>query len=170
MLALIFIFIQLFFVLFIFYLGISFITGAPFVPSTNDTARSMIALARIKPGMKVYDLGSGEGRLLALAARAGALATGLEINPILVLFTKLKFLFSPYRSKIRVRWQNFWKADISDADVIFVYLLPWRMEKLENQLKLRVKPGTIVVSNSFIFPHLKKIREDRTNHVFVFEV
>src|SRR3989344_5032965 len=78
--------IQLGFAILIFYLCIAFITGAPFVPSTNPTAHAMIRLACIKPGMKVYDLGAGNGNLLFLAAKGGATAIGLEINPLLVFW------------------------------------------------------------------------------------
>lgn len=169
-LSLIFLTIQLGFALFLFFLCLAFLTGAPFVPSTRQTAEAMIKLAQLKKGMRIYDLGSGEGRLLKLAAKAGAQAIGFEINPFLVLFTKIRFYFSPYRKLIKVHWSNFWKADFSDADVVFVYLLPWRMEKLEQFLKRELKPGTKVISNSFIFPNLKKITEDRKSHVYVFRI
>ena len=158
------------FALFILFLTIAFVTGAPFVPSSKRTAQSMIDLARIKPGMKIYDLGSGEGRLLQLAAEKGATAIGHEINPFLVLFTKLRFVFSPYRKNIGVHWKNFWHSDFSDADVVFIYLLPWKMEKLEQLLVKQLKPGALIVSNSFIFPHRKIIRQDRLNHVYVFKI
>ena len=162
--------IQLGFAILIFYLCIAFVTGAPFVPSANPTARSMIDLSRMKPGIKVYDLGSGNGKLLFLAARKGATAVGLEINPLLVLWSKIKAIASPYRKHISTRWQNFWKADLSDADVVFVYLLPWRMEKLAAKLKKELKPGTLIVSNSFVFPNWKILRQDKTTHVYVFKI
>ena len=130
----------------------------------------MISLAHIKPGMKIFDLGSGDGRLLRLAAEKGARAIGFEINPFLVLFTKIKFIFSPYHNSVTVKWKNFWKSDLRDADVVFVYLLPWRMEKLEEFLKNQLKPGTLVISNSFIFSNLKRIKKDELNHVYVFKI
>ncbi len=122
----------------------------------------MIRLAKLKKGIKIYDLGSGEGRLLKLAAEKGATAIGFEINPFLVLLSRLRGLV--------VYWKNFWHADFADADVVFVYLLPWKMEKLEAFLKKQLKPGSLIVSNSFIFPHWKILRQDRANHVYVFRV
>ena len=130
----------------------------------------MIALARIKSGMKVYDLGSGDGRLLFLAAGKGAEAVGYELNPILAFYTKVWTLFAAQHKNIIVYCKNFWNADISDADVIFVYLLPWHMDRLANKLKKEAKKGTIIVSNSFIFPHWKIIREDHRLHIYVFHV
>ncbi|MEK7119306.1 MAG: hypothetical protein AAB889_02175 [Patescibacteria group bacterium] len=170
MLAGIFLFIHLLFALFVFFLTIAFVTGAPFVRSSKRATDAMIRLGRIKPGIKVYDLGSGDATLLFRAAALGATAIGLEINPYLVLWSRLRILLSPYRSKITVRWQNFWRADLHEADVVFVYLLPWRMESLEKLLKTQCKPGTRIVSNSFIFPSLKRLEEDRDSHVYSFTV
>ncbi|MCX6794068.1 MAG: hypothetical protein NTY06_03105, partial [Candidatus Gottesmanbacteria bacterium] len=92
----------------------------------------------------------------------GAHAIGYEINPILVLFSKLR--------GTKTHWKNFWHADIHDADVIFVYLLPWKMKRLADKLKGELKPGTTIVSNSFIFPNWKIVRQDTVNHVYVFRV
>jgi SAM-dependent methyltransferase len=168
--GLIFLLVNLGFALLIFYLTIAFITGAPFVPSAKTVAESIIRLARLKPGMKVYDLGSGEGRLLFMSAGQGAAATGFEINPYLVFYTWVKIRFSPVKNHIRVKLANFWFADIHDADVIFIYLLPWRMQALETVLKNKLKKGAVIVSNSFIFPNLTMIRQDAKNHVYVFRI
>lgn len=169
MLPIIFLLIQLGFAVCILFLTIAFITGAPFVPSAKPTSQTMIDLARIKPGTKIYDLGSGDARLLFLAAQRGATAVGLEINPFLVIFSWLKKTFSPQRNHIQVRWQNFWTIDLSDADVVFVYLLPWKMDSLAKKLSRELKPGSLVVSNSFIFPKWKILRADKSTHVYVFK-
>lgn len=122
----------------------------------------MVSLAHLKPGMIVYDLGSGDGRVLVEAAKRGAKPVGVEMNPFLVLLCRLK--------KLNVRWQNLWNADISEAQVVFVYLLPHHMNKLERKLKKELKPGSLIVSNSFIFPHWNILRKDEKNHVYVFRV
>lgn len=158
------------FALLIFFLTIAFITGAPFVRSNKKAVNAMIKLAKLKPGMRVYDLGSGDATLLFHAAALGATAVGFEINPFLVLWSYVKILFSAHRKKIIIRWQNFWRADLRDADVIFVYLLPWRMESLEKLLKEHCKPGTRIISNSFIFPSLKSLETDKEAHVYSFGV
>lgn len=166
----VFLLFQVFFAVFFFFLCLAFLTGAPFVPSTNPTSTAMIALADIKPGSVVYDLGSGNGKLLFLAAQRGATATGYEINPFLVVLTALRVFFSRYRNKITVYWKNFWHGPLVNADVVFVYLLPWRMEQLEAKLLTELKPGARVVSNSFIFPGWPIASQDLKAHVYVFVV
>ncbi|MCX8009137.1 MAG: 50S ribosomal protein L11 methyltransferase [Patescibacteria group bacterium] len=161
--------IHLGFGIFIFFLLVAFITGAPFVPSSQKTAKRMIELAGITSDSIIYDLGSGNGRLLLLASkRGGKKIIGIEINPLLVLFTKLR-IFLSRRKHIHCIWGDFWRTDISDADIIFVYLLPWKMDKLAEKIKKETKPGTTIVSNSFIFPHWPIAKEDKDAHVYVFK-
>lgn len=170
MLPWIFLIIQLVFALFFFFLVLSFYTGAPFVPSKSKSARRMMELAHITKGTRVIDLGSGDGKLLFLAASYGAIATGFEINPFLVILTNFKAVFSPYRTRVHAIWKNFWKADLSKADVILLYLIPWKMEQLEQKLLKETKQGSKIVSNSFIFAHIPCTAKDEDNHVFVFTV
>jgi len=170
MIPLIFLFIQLIFAIFFFYLCLAFITGAPFVPSTNQVSESMIKLAHIKKGTKVYDLGSGNGKLLFRAAQLGATAIGFEINPFLVLFSYIRSFFSPYKNSVHTYWKDFWNANLRNADVVFIYLLPWKMDALEKRLQKNMRKGALIVSNSFIFPHIPCIRKDEMNHVYVFQI
>ncbi len=157
-------------VIFMLYLCIAFLTGAPFVPTTKKASNAMIDLARIQKGDIVYDLGSGDGRLLFLAAQKGAIARGIEINPFLALYTNLRAILTGYRGRVWTTWGSFWSANLKDADVVLIYLLPWRMEKLEKKLTHELKPQTLIVSNSFIFPHIKMCRQDAANHVYAFRI
>lgn len=161
-LEIVFLIIQIAFAVYISYLCLAFVTGAPFVPSTSPVAEKMVELAQLRRGQVVYDLGSGDGRILKLAAAKGAKATGFEINPFLVLYSKIRGAFAV--------WKNFWKQDLRDANVIFVYLLPWRMAQLGKKITRECKPGTLIVSNSFIFPDWKIVRQDKPLHIYVFRV
>lgn len=170
MLSWVFLIIQFVFALFFFFLVLSFYTGAPYVPSKTLAAKQMMKFAHLSKGTRVIDLGSGDGKLLFEAASLGATAVGYEINPFLVAFTNTKSFFSPYRTRVHAVWKNFWHADISSADVILLYLIPWKMDQLENKLLKETKPGTKIISNSFVFPHIPCIVKDVENHVFVFTV
>lgn len=162
--------VQLIFASLFFFLCIAFVSGAPFVPSKKSASEAMIHLAKIKTGTRVYDLGSGDGRLLFLSAKQGAQAVGFEINPYLVLLTRIKAFFGHYGGSVRVSWTNLWQAPISDADVVFVYLLPWRMQELAAKLTREVEPGTLIISNSFIFPNWKIVDKDEDNHIYAFRI
>lgn len=129
----------------------------------------MIALARITKGMHIVDLGSGDGRLLFLAAEKGAMAVGYEINPILVLYTLMLSFLNGHQHLVHVYWKNLWSADIKTADVVFVYLLPWKMNVLQSILEQKLKPGALVVTNTFIFPKWQIMRQDKINHIYVFK-
>lgn len=160
--------IQLLFAAFVIYLCIAFATGAPFVPTKSKSTSAMIRLAHIKTGMTVYDLGAGDGRLLFAAAAKGATAIGIEINPYLVLYIRIRAFFSPYRAQIRVIWGNLWTTKLQNADRVFIYLIPWRMETLAKKLSKELKPGSRIVTNSFIFPKWHIAESDRTNHIYVY--
>lgn len=171
MFAIFFLVLNIFFGILIFYLLIAFLTGAPYVPSTKLTADTMIRLSGIKKSFIIYDLGSGDGRLLYRSMLYGAKkAIGYEINPYLVLLSRIRFFFSPFRNRVHIYLKNFWKADISGADIVYIYLLPWRMEQLKQKLLTELKPGARVVSNSFIFPDWNVLRSDEKTHVYVFKV
>ena len=170
LLAIIFIIIQLVFAGFFLFLCLAFVTGGPFVPSTKKAVDAMVKLAKIRPGQTVIDVGSGDGRVLFAAAKNGAHAIGIEINPYLVRFTQIKAFIGQHRGNIKVHWQNLWKADLSSADVVFVYLIPWKMEVLAKKLKTELKPGTLVISKSFIFPGWKIVRQDTVHHVYAFRI
>lgn len=168
--AILFLILQLLLAGFFLFLCLAFVTGGPFVPSSKRAVDAMVALARITPGQTVFDVGSGDGRVLFAAAKQGAFAKGVEINPYLVRFTRIKAFLSPYRGKITVLWGNLWTTDLSTADIVFVYLIPWRMEDLAQKLKKELKPGATIITNSFIFPKWKIIRRDTTHHVYAFRI
>lgn len=170
MIVLLFLILQLFFAGFFLFLCLAFVTGGPFVPSSKRSVETMIRLAKLRPGQTIIDAGSGDGRVLFEAAKQGANSVGLEINPYLVLYTRLRAFFGPYRGSVTALWQSLWSADLHQADVVFVYLIPWKMEVLAEKLKSELKPGALVISNSFIFPGWKIVRKDSDHHIYMFRV
>ncbi len=170
MIAIIFLILQVLMAGFFLFLCLAFVTGGPFVPSTKHSVEAMIRLAKIHPGQTVIDVGSGDGRVLLEAAKQGANSVGIEINPYLVYYTRLRAFLSPYRGRVRVLWKNLWNADLKSADVVFVYLIPWKMDVLAAKLQKETKPGTLIVSNTFIFPHWKIVRKDVKHHIYAFTI
>jgi len=160
---------NLIFIIFIFFLILSFFTGAPYIVMRKKEAKRMIELAKIKKGEKVYDLGSGDGRLVIMAAKKGAKTIGFEINPFLVLISWVKILLAGVRKNAVVKWRNFWRQDISDADVILLYLITQYMKRMEKKLLKELKPGARVISYTFKFPNWKHSFYDKETKLYVYE-
>ena len=149
--------------------------GAPFVPTSMKQVRRMLEAAKLKKGMVVYDLGSGDGRLVHTAAKEhGAKAIGYEYSPFVWLWAKFLGLF--WRSGAKLKFGNFWSKDISDADVIVCYLLPHSMKLMEEKLIPKLKKGTLIISHAFAIPDKKvwrklpRVREEKLGPVWIYKV
>ena len=135
------------FVLFI----VSFILGgAPFVPTPSRVLRRMMELADISPGEKVYDLGCGDGRLIIEAnKRYKARVVGIEISPLAYLIARARALLSG--ADVKLVLGNFMDYDLSDADVVFCYLLEGHMKKLQDKFRT-LKKDCRIVCHQFEIP------------------
>src|SRR6266542_5542930 len=110
--------------------------GLPPVPTKPDRIRKALKLANLQPNEILYDLGAGDGRVLLIAAREfGAKAVGVEVGPIQCAWIWLRTVASGFGSKIQIRWANFYKADLADADVVFVYATSKEVVKLAPHLE-----------------------------------
>lgn len=170
--ALFAIILAIFSVLFItleYYVGvIGYIKGAPFVASRPGRIKTMIELADIKEGMRVADLGSGDGSIVIAAAQRGVLATGIEMNPFLIPYSRWR----ARRGRVENR-ATFIRGDIrnyplGDTDVVFLYLLPSLLAKIKQKLISELKPGSLIISNAFPVPGLKPMEEK--NNVFLYRI
>lgn len=139
----------LFLLLELYVVVIGDIKGAPFVPSEKRKVRIMLELARIKPGETVIDLGSGDGKIIIEAAKKGARAVGVEINPFLVWFSRWRVKRLGLENLVTILRQDFMKYNFGDADAVFIYLLPKAVEKIKAKMFDELKNGARVVSNTF---------------------
>ena len=127
-------------------------TGAPWVPSPNETVRKMLLLSKVQPGEEVYDLGSGDGRIVIISAKEfGARSTGIEIDVFRAFYSRLLIRLLGLGGKARVIWSSFYRVDLSRADVVTVYLLPETNDKLMPKLQRELRPTSRVVSHAFRF-------------------
>ena len=124
--------------------------GALFVSTAGVRINAILDALSLNQGQTVVDLGCGDGRMLrAFTQRFGVNAIGYEINPLAYFKARIKSLGT---RRIRIRWQNFWMANLSEADVIVCYLFPDVMSKLTAKLRSELHPGTIIVSCNFALP------------------
>ena len=145
--------------------------GLPWVPTREKRIRKALQLAKLQPGETLYDLGAGDGRVLLMAAREfGADAIGIEIGPVQCLLGWLRIWLSGSRPKVRMRCGNFYKADISDADVVFVYATSSQTSRLLPLLERGLRPGARVVSIAADFPEWQPKLVDREMLIFVYEM
>lgn len=120
-----------------------------FVPTPRDVIHKMFEMADLKEGELVYDLGCGDGRAVVIAAKDfDARAVGYDIDPERVDEAKENVRKSKVSNTAKIHQADIFELDISDADVVFLYLLPSLNVKLLPQLAT-LKPGARIVSHSF---------------------
>jgi SAM-dependent methyltransferase len=130
---------------------VALFVGAPFVPTPMKKVHTMVHLARLEQTDIVMDVGSGDGRLVLLAAPLCARAIGIELNPLLVWISKIRAKKKGSSNATMTR-SNFWNTDLSDLTVLFVYCLDTHMDALKEKIVSEMKPGSRIVSHGFTFP------------------
>jgi SAM-dependent methyltransferase len=135
----------------------------PFVPSPQIVVDKMIELAGVKKGDVVYDLGSGDGRIVIAAAKKGARAVGFDIDPDLVAESRANVKKAGVQESAEIRHQDILTVDLSPASVVTMYLLPDVNLKLKPNLLSQLKPGSRVVSHSFDMGDWKPDRVERVD-------
>src|SRR5215207_9122181 len=127
--------------------------GLPPVPTKPQRIQKALRLANLQPNETLYDLGAGDGRVLFIAARDfGARAVGIEVGPIQCALIWLRITANGLGNQIQIRWANFYKADLSRADVVFIYATSTEVIKLAPHLERQMKRGARLVSISADFP------------------
>ena|SRR5215216_258410 len=163
-------FILLFFVTLVWIL-IPALYGLPPVPTKPERIRKALKLANLQPDEVLYDLGAGDGRVLLIAAHEfGAKAVGIEVGPVQCAVIWLRAVTSGFGNQIQIRWANFYKADLRDADVVFVYATSKEIVKLVPHLEMQLKNGARVISVSADFPEWEPSTFDERGLIFVYEI
>jgi hypothetical protein len=121
-----------------------------YVPTPQPVVDAMLELAAVKKDDVVYDLGSGDGRIVITAAKKyGARGVGIDIDPALVKKALDNAAAAGVSDRVRFVTQNLFTADIKEATVVTLYLLQSINERLRPKLVRELKPATRVVSHVF---------------------
>jgi precorrin-6B methylase 2 len=136
----------------------------PFVPTPQEVVDKMIQLAGVKQGDTVYDLGSGDGRIVIAAAKAGASrAVGFEIDSGLVKESRENIKKAGVEDRAEIRHADIMTVDLSGASIITMYLLPDVNLKLKPRILSQMKPGSRVVSHAFDMGDWSPDKVERVN-------
>lgn len=128
-----------------------------YVPTPPEIVREKLRLAGVQPGETVYDLGSGDGVPLMIAAREfGARGVGIEVRPELVASARETIRKEDLQELITIREEDFLQSDFSDADVIFIYLTRGSMGPLSLKLENELPAGVRLVTHTFDLPAWKE--------------
>lgn len=155
--------------LILFWISYLQIWTAGWTPTWKKDAKKIIELADIEKEQKLFDLGCGDGRFLLLGAQEGAKCIGIEMDPIRYLISKIRTLLSKHRNQIKVRYGNFFNQDLSNADVVIIYLSDKANEKLKPKLENELKHGARVLSYTYDIPSWRateKINGKRDIYLF----
>jgi hypothetical protein len=143
-----------------FLLGTMAITGyrgAPWVPTRKKDLDRLISLAGIKDGDLIYELGSGDGRILfEIVKQYSVDARGVEISLAPYLYSKMKswitntIIVHKMKGRVRIKYQNLFQTNLSSADLVICFLMPKTIEKLEKKFASELKKGAKVIS--YVFP------------------
>ncbi|PSB57028.1 SAM-dependent methyltransferase [Chamaesiphon polymorphus] len=121
-----------------------------YVPTPVPVVNEMLRLANVKSNDVVYDLGSGDGRIVIAAAQErGASGIGIDINPERIREANRNAQKAGVTDRVQFRQQDLFQTDFSKATVVTLYLLPELNVKLRPKLLRELKPGTRIVSHAF---------------------
>jgi SAM-dependent methyltransferase len=133
--------------------SISLIKTVPYVPTPQDIVEKMLDLAEVKPDDVVYDLGSGDGRIVITAAQKyGAQAVGIEIDPGLYRQSRDRIKALGLDDRAHVMCEDMFEVSIHRATVVTLYLLTSSNAKLRPKLDRELRSGTRIVCHDFHIP------------------
>jgi precorrin-6B methylase 2 len=122
-----------------------------YVPTPPEVVTAMLKVAKVGKNDIVYDLGSGDGRIVIAAVKefGAARGTGIDINPVRITEANENAQKAGVTDRVRFLNQDLFETNLSEATVVTLYLLPSLNLKLMPKLMAELKPGTRIVSHSF---------------------
>ncbi len=137
--------------------------ASPWLPVLKRDIPRVLKIADIKTDDVVYDLGSGDGRIvIAVANNSDAqIIVGYEISFLLYLWSRLRLWFLGLRKRVEIRGVDFLSRDLGQASLVFCFLTPKAMKKLAPKFKKELRPGTRVISYTFSLPGWEPVVVDK---------
>lgn len=157
--------------IFIFWIFWSDIIGAGWQPTSKTLVRKMLEMAEVNSEDIVYDLGSGDGRIVIEAARRyKAHAVGIEADLIRYIWSKLMITLLGVNRKVKILWGNFFNKTITPATVVTLFLSSRANKRLKIKLQQELQPGTRIVSYYWTFHGWTPVKVDIEAKIYVYIV
>lgn len=145
------------------------IIGAAWSPSSKKVVNKMLKMAEVDSHDVLYDLGSGDGRILSEAAhKYDAIGIGIEADPLRIFWSRTKLRLLGLNNQTKIIWGDIFSKDLSPATVVTVFLWQKTNEKLKGKLTRELKPGTRVVSYIWTFSGWKPIEVDQEDRIYLY--
>lgn len=140
----------------LFSLAMGTLWGVIWIPTKRRDYERIAKLINIKPGITLYDLGSGSGELLFyLSKKYNIKCVGIEVAPLLFLYSRFKSIF--YKN-VKIKYGDFFRFNLSEADVIYVFLLPKMYDKLKDKIRNSAKENAVVILSAWPFEGIEPSR------------
>ena len=158
-------------IIFVVWIAWSGLFGAPWLPTPKKRVRAMLEFAEVNSDDVLYDLGSGDGRIIVMAAKElGATSVGIELDPIRLMWSRFSIWRHGLKDKVSVIRANFFKVSIEDATIVTLYQGHEINKKIRDKLGAELKPGTRVVSYRFILDGWTPIKTSEEESIYLYVV
>ncbi len=149
------------FTLFLFY---SSFKGSPYVPTRGKEVEVILKEAKLKPKQNFYELGCGDARIARNAVKNYRVkAVAVDVNPLLIIWAKFLAKLQKLK-KIEFKTEDIFKIDLSEADVVYLFLMPKLIDQLLLKLNRELKKNTLIISHGFIIEKWDRLLVKKINH------
>ena len=156
---------------YLLWVVVPIVAGLPWRPTSSKRIRRALEMARVQPGEMLFDLGSGDGRVLVMAAREyRAIAVGIEISPLHCQVSRFLAWVNGVTDLVSIRRTDFYSADLEAADVVFAYMTSMQVARLRPHLERQLKAGARVVTISFDMDGWEPQAVDRDQLIFIYQM
>ncbi len=123
--------------------------GSPYVPTKNKEVETILKEANLKKNLKFYELGCGDARVSRIAAKKYKVkSVAVDVNPILVRWARFLAKMKKVEGIVIIR-KNIFQVDISQADIVYLFLMPELIKKLMPKFETELKKNTVIISHGF---------------------
>ena len=145
--------------------------GAPWHPLSDKNINRIIKFADLNPGENFYDLGSGDGRVLIAASRKRFVhGVGVEIDPIKVWLSRYFVITKKLTDKVCIHRGNMFNFDVSEADVLYLYLTHQALDRLFPEILEQMKPSARIICYRFCIRNLEPTKVNNDKNLFLYNL